>query len=82
MEKRKRGRKQPAEASMEPEACRRIRTEVLKVTQDEFARRLGVQPLTIVLWENGKTPISKSRALAITALAYQAGAPSTEAIAP
>jgi len=53
---------------MTPSALRRIR-EDLKLTQEQFSEELGVQPLTIGLWEGGKTPISKSRALAIFGLA-------------
>jgi len=60
--------KGPMKAEMKPEALKRIREE-LKLTQDQFAEEIGVQPLTIGLWEGGKTPISKSRALAIIGLA-------------
>jgi len=62
------GRKGAAEAAMKPDAARRIR-EKLKMTQVQFGEELGVQPLTIILWESGKTPISKGRAMAIQALA-------------
>lgn len=60
--------KGPMKAMMAPEALRRIR-ETLGLTQEQFGDELGVQPLTIGLWEGGKTPISKSRALAIQGLA-------------
>ena len=66
--KRPRGVKGPMEAAMTPQALRRIR-EALSLTQEQFAEHMGVQPLTIGLWETGKTPISKSRALAIVGLA-------------
>jgi DNA-binding transcriptional regulator YiaG len=56
------------EAAMAPDALRRIR-EALKLTQEEFAKELGVRPLTIGLWEGGKTPIAKARMLAIVGLA-------------
>ena len=59
--------KGPARAAMAPEELRRIR-KALKLTQQQFAEELGVQPLTIGLWEGGKTPISKSRALAVQGL--------------
>ena len=65
---RKAHSKGPMKAEMKPEALRRIREE-LKLTQEQLADGLGVQPLTIGLWEGGKTPISKSRALAIIGLA-------------
>lgn len=65
--KRQKGKKPPAEAAMRPLACRRIR-EALGLTQVEFGSQLGVQPLTIILWETGKTPISKGRAIAIQSL--------------
>jgi len=64
----KRRVKGPMEAAMTPQALRRIR-ETLRLTQEQFAEQMGVQPLTIGLWETGKTPISKSRALAIVGLA-------------
>jgi DNA-binding transcriptional regulator YiaG len=60
--------KQAQEPAMIPEALKRIRTS-LNLTQEQFAEELGVRPLTIGLWESGKTPISKSRALAIQGLA-------------
>lgn len=66
--KRKPHSKGPMPAAMAPEQLRRIR-ETLGLTQDQFADELGVQPLTIGLWEGGKTPISKARALAIVGLA-------------
>jgi DNA-binding transcriptional regulator YiaG len=66
--KRNRSKRKPAAAAMTPDACRRIREDTLKMTQEQFAKQLGVAPLTINFWENGKTPISKSRALAIQAL--------------
>ena len=59
--------KGPARAAMAPEELRRIR-KALKLTQQQFAEAVGVQPLTIGLWEGGKTPISKSRALAVQGL--------------
>jgi transcriptional regulator with XRE-family HTH domain len=65
---RRKGVKGPQEAAMDPARLRRIR-ETLKLTQEQFAEELGVRPLTIGLWETGKTPISKSRALAIIGLA-------------
>jgi len=71
--RRRKGRKGPAEPAMKPDACRRIR-EMLKLTQEQFADQLGVKPLTISLWENGKTPISKNRALSIQGLASRGAA--------
>lgn len=59
--------KGPARAAMAPEELRHIR-RALKLTQEQFAEELGVRPLTIGLWEGGKTPISKNRALAIQGL--------------
>lgn len=44
------------------------------LTQEQFAAALGVQWLAINQWEQGKTPISRSRALAIQALVLRASA--------
>lgn len=63
----------PSDAHMTAEACRRIRTETLKLTQEQFAERLGVQPLAVIEWEQGRTPISKGRALAIQAVVQRDG---------
>lgn len=69
--------KGPMKAAMAPDALRRIR-ETLGLTQEQFGEELGVQPLTIGLWEGGKTPISKSRALAIQGLAAKLSIPKPE----
>lgn len=58
-------------AVMSPESFKRIR-ETLGLSQSAMGDRLGVAELTIHFWETGKTPISKSRAMAVQALAAQA----------
>ena len=59
--------KRAAVRAMSADACRRIR-EALGLTQETLAAQLGVTPLTVLRWENGQTPISRSRALAIQAI--------------
>jgi DNA-binding XRE family transcriptional regulator len=55
---------------MKPEEMRRKR-ERLGLTQEELAKRLGVQRLSVIRWENGQTKISKSIDLAIRQIETQ-----------
>lgn len=51
--------------------CRAIR-EALKMTQDEFARAIGLKSwLTVLRWESGAVRIYPDRAFAILALAKE-----------
>lgn len=82
MSKKKGKLRTRAVPDMTPEACRRIR-EALGLTQEQFGEKIGVRPLAVSLWETGKTPISKGRALAIRALAITGSVtePTAEAVA-
>ena len=65
--RRKQGVKGPAAAAMSPQTLKKIR-DTLGLTQEQLAEQLGLQPLTVLRWENGQTPISKGRALSIQGL--------------
>jgi transcriptional regulator with XRE-family HTH domain len=60
-----------------PEQVRRIRRD-LDETQARFARRLGVDPVTVARWETGQRRCTGAYAQAVQALAL-AGSPRAEA---
>lgn len=62
-----------SEAAMKPRALKRLRIK-MEMSQASLAKKLGVSPLTIYLWESGRVPIAKSRALAVEMVATQEGA--------
>ena len=55
-------------ASVSPEYVRRVRRH-LNVTQAQFARRLGVDPVTVARWETGQRRCAGGYAEAVQGLA-------------
>lgn len=56
-------------STMTPDELKEIRTETLKLTQQELADRLGVQRNTVARWEMGirRMPLTAERLLRILA---------------
>lgn len=48
--------------AMSPAYWKRLREEVLKLTQVELARELGMSHVTMWRYESGRAPIEESRA--------------------
>ncbi len=71
--KKARKPKKQNKRAMTAAELRRIRSS-LGLSQAALATRLGVSPLTILLWEKGSVPIAKSRALAIQMVQHQEAA--------
>ena len=58
---------------MTPEELKRIRTTVLRVSIEEMAERIGINPRTIRRMQSGKAAISETVADRIRALRYVDG---------
>jgi DNA-binding transcriptional regulator YiaG len=51
---------------------RRLRRQTLNLTQVQLAIRLGVQPVTVARWEQGRNPIPPLASVALELLAEKA----------
>lgn len=47
---------------MDPKTMIRLRTELLRWTQERLAQEMGVTDTLVQMWENGRSPIPFSRA--------------------
>ena len=58
---------------MTPEELKRIRTTVLRISIEEMAERIGINPRTIRRMQSGKAAISEPVADRVRALQYVDG---------